>query len=42
LLAQRLLFENTAEGDLTPLLHGYFDTTTGPKRARQQLRRDRG
>ena len=38
-LAQRLLFENTAEGDLTPLLHGYFDTTTGPKRAANSYRR---
>jgi enolase-phosphatase E1 len=31
-LAQRLLFAHTVEGDLTPLLAGYFDTTTGPKR----------
>ena len=31
-LAQRLLFSRTAAGDLTPLLHGYFDTTTGPKK----------
>jgi enolase-phosphatase E1 len=38
-LAQRLLFENTAEGDLTPLLHGYFDTTTGPKREPDSYRR---
>jgi enolase-phosphatase E1 len=38
-LAQRLLFENTAEGDLTPLLNGYFDTTTGPKRAANSYRR---
>jgi enolase-phosphatase E1 len=38
-LAQRLLFENTAEGDLTPLIHGYFDTTTGPKGAADSYRR---
>ena len=31
-LAQRLLFAHTAEGDLTPLIEAYFDTTTGPKR----------
>jgi enolase-phosphatase E1 len=30
-LAQRLLFANTAFGDLTKYLNGYFDTTTGPK-----------
>jgi enolase-phosphatase E1 len=30
-LAQRLLFANTAAGDLTKYLNGYFDTTTGPK-----------
>ena len=38
-LAQRLLFENTGEGDLTPLIHGYFDTTTGPKGAANSYRR---
>jgi enolase-phosphatase E1 len=38
-LAQRLLFEHTAEGDLTPLIHGYFDTTTGPKTAASSYRR---
>jgi enolase-phosphatase E1 len=31
-LAQRLLFEHTSAGDLTPLLGPLFDTTTGPKR----------
>jgi enolase-phosphatase E1 len=31
-LAQRLLFGHSTEGDLTPYLSGYFDTTTGPKR----------
>jgi enolase-phosphatase E1 len=30
-LAQKLLFGSTPGGDLTGLLHAYFDTTTGPK-----------
>jgi enolase-phosphatase E1 len=30
--AQRLFFAHTASGDLTPLLRGHYDTTTGPKR----------
>ncbi len=30
--AQRLLFAHTIQGDLTPFLSAYFDTTTGPKR----------
>lgn len=30
--AQKLYFAHTGEGDLTPLLDGYFDTTTGGKR----------
>jgi enolase-phosphatase E1 len=30
--AQKLLFGHTEVGDLTPLLSGYFDTTTGPKK----------
>jgi enolase-phosphatase E1 len=30
-LAQRLLFANTAVGDLTRFLGGYFDTNIGPK-----------
>ena len=30
--AQKLLFGHTEYGDLTPLIQGYFDTTTGPKR----------
>ncbi|MDQ6926635.1 MAG: acireductone synthase, partial [Candidatus Eremiobacteraeota bacterium] len=30
--AQRVLFANSAEGDLTPLFSGNFDTTIGPKR----------
>jgi len=33
--AQKLFFTYTKEGDLTPLLSGYFDTTTGPKREAQ-------
>jgi enolase-phosphatase E1 len=31
-LAQKLLFGHSEHGDLAPLLSGYFDTTTGPKR----------
>ena len=30
--AQRLLFGFSASGDLSLRIHGYFDTTTGPKR----------
>jgi enolase-phosphatase E1 len=30
--AQKLLFRNSVAGDLTPLLSGYFDTTSGQKR----------
>jgi len=30
--AQKLLFGHTEVGDLRPLLRGYFDTTTGPKK----------
>ncbi len=30
--AQRLLFGHSERGDLTHLLSGYFDTTTGPKK----------
>lgn len=32
LAAQRTLFGNSDQGDLTPLFSGYFDTATGPKR----------
>ena len=32
-LAQKLLFAHTEAGDLTGWLHGYFDTTVGPKTA---------
>jgi len=38
-LAQRLLFAHTTEGDLTPLIQAYFDTTTGPKTAADSYRR---
>lgn len=31
-LAQQLLFKSSVNGDLTPLIDAYFDTTTGPKR----------
>jgi enolase-phosphatase E1 len=31
-LAQKLLFGHLPNGDLTPLISSYFDTTTGPKR----------
>ena len=37
-LAQRLLFSHTSGGDLTPLLGGYFDTTTGPKKEPESYR----
>jgi enolase-phosphatase E1 len=30
--AQRVLFANSDQGDLSALFSGYFDTTTGPKR----------
>ena len=30
--AQKLLFGHSVAGDLRPLLSGYFDTTTGPKK----------
>lgn len=36
--AQRLLFGHTHHGDLLPLLHQYFDTTTGPKREAESYR----
>jgi enolase-phosphatase E1 len=38
-LAQRLIFSRTDAGDLTPLLRGYFDTTTGPKKDSGSYRR---
>jgi enolase-phosphatase E1 len=36
--AQKLLFGHTHYGDLMPLLSGYFDTTTGPKKEAQSYR----
>ena len=38
-LAQQLLFQFTAAGDLTPFLNGYFDTTVGAKREAASYRR---
>jgi enolase-phosphatase E1 len=32
ILAQRVFFRYTRSGDLTPFIHAYFDTLTGPKR----------
>jgi enolase-phosphatase E1 len=37
--AQKLIFGHSVEGDLTPLLSGYFDTTTGPKREADSYRK---
>lgn len=39
ILAQKLLFGHTEYGDLTPLLSGYFDTTTGPKLEAESYRK---
>ena len=36
---QKLYFSHPAAGDLTPLLAGYFDTTTGPKHEAASYRR---
>lgn len=36
--AQKLLFAHTGEGDLTPLLSGYFDTAVGAKLEAQSYR----
>lgn len=36
--AQKLYFAHTGEGDLTPILDGYFDTTTGGKREADSYR----
>ncbi len=36
--AQHLFFAHTDHGDLTGLLHGYYDTVTGPKRAADSYR----
>lgn len=37
--AQRLLFSHSIDGDLTPLLDGYFDTAVGRKREPESYRR---
>ncbi|MFO0041314.1 MAG: acireductone synthase, partial [Pseudomonadota bacterium] len=37
--AQKLYFGHTQDGDLLPLLSGYFDTTTGAKREAASYRR---
>lgn len=37
--AQRLIYGHTIEGDLTPLLSGYFDTRVGAKREADSYRR---
>jgi enolase-phosphatase E1 len=37
--AQKLIFGHSVAGDLTPMLSGYFDTTTGPKREAESYRR---
>lgn len=37
--AQKLLFGHTADGDLTPLFSGYFDTRIGAKTAADSYRR---
>lgn len=36
--AQKLIFGHSDEGDLTPLFSGYFDTTSGPKKAADSYR----
>lgn len=38
-LAQKLLFEHTNAGDLTPLIRNYFDTLSGPKTDAQSYER---
>jgi enolase-phosphatase E1 len=38
-LAQKLLFAHTTEGDLMPFIRDYFDTSTGAKTAEQSYRR---
>jgi len=38
-LAQKLLFESTTEGDLTRFIRAYFDTTTGAKGESESYRR---
>ena len=36
--AQKLFFGHTVFGDLLPMLHGHYDTTTGPKREASSYR----
>jgi len=38
-LAQKLVFESTPVGDLTPSIRAFFDTTIGPKREPESYRR---
>ena len=38
ILGQRLLFGNSNDGDLTPLIDRYFDTSVGPKRSPESYR----
>jgi enolase-phosphatase E1 len=38
-LAQRLLFSSSTEGDLTPFIWKFFDTTTGPKAESESYRK---
>lgn len=38
-LAQKLIFGHLPEGDMTPLIDAYFDTTTGSKREAESYRR---
>lgn len=38
-LAQKLLFAHTEEGDLSSYIDGYFDTETGPKKETTSYRR---
>ena len=38
-LAQKLLFGNSTDGNLSELIDGYFDTTTGPKKEEASYRR---
>jgi enolase-phosphatase E1 len=39
IVAQQLLFAHSTHGDLTALLSGYFDTTSGPKLEAKSYRR---
>ncbi len=41
-LAQRLYFEHTTQGDLTPFVRAYFDTSTGAKQDPESYRRIAG